>query len=228
MASRSMDKLAVSTEEIKKIHPESLGTLTVLTLDTSDLTSVAAFANKITHTYKHIHYLVLNAGIHYVSNGALDLSSKQGYDLAFATNYLGHFQLTEMLLPLLQAGGTATGVPSKILSVSSSYHFLATADTLAISHQYDDMPLAASSAANAHNTTHRAVAYPANKLAQILHMKELQRQLDAKGDTSVKTLSFCPGWVATNIIPKNIGGILVAMKAFSPNAAILGALVIPS
>lgn len=231
LAGRSADRLSTSKAVIARLHPSSPGTLDARLLDTSDLTSVAAFAAPLLQDYRQlgVHYLVNNAGIHYVSDGAVgnlsaSVRSAQGWDLAFATNFLGHLLLTDALLPLLVASGERTGVPSKVLQVSSTYHW--TGDG-AMLRPGDDggAPEAASAELSARILAHREKAYGNNKLAQILHAKHLQRELALSGSADkVRALSFCPGFVATNILPKDLVGRLVASMAFSTSAGIVGAL----
>lgn len=93
---RSLEKILLTIQEIKSTHLNSKGKLEVGILDTSDLDSVKKFVDTFLSSHSELHYLVNNAGIHYVSTSGdpihnLDLvmKSKQGYDLAFATNYLG-------------------------------------------------------------------------------------------------------------------------------------------
>ena len=127
VASRNRRKCRQTIREIKKTYNESAGKLEVGILDTSDLESVASFARSFLANHSQLHYLINNAGIHYIStagdplrNMSLPMVSPQGYDLAFATNYLGHFLLTELLLPLI-AETSSYGV---VVNIASSFHYL--------------------------------------------------------------------------------------------------------
>jgi NAD(P)-dependent dehydrogenase (short-subunit alcohol dehydrogenase family) len=122
---------------------------------------VQEFAAYIVNNFEDIHYLVNNAGIHYASTGdalhniSANVTSSQGYDLAFATNYLGHFLLTKLLLPTLQSSGEKSGILSKIIQVSSGVHALSTGETL--STDMKTIPIAASSEHSSKDLSHRYV-----------------------------------------------------------------------
>ena len=227
IASRNASKCESTISEIKTKFPNSVGILEVGIIDTSDLRSVSEFARAFLKGHKELHALINNAGIHYVSTEGdpinhlnLPMKSAQGYDLAFATNYLGHFLLTELLLPTI----AKTSSCGTILNVSSTYHFLGDGDMLlpqVIDNGEPLMPFAARSDIN--TIQHRMLAYGNNKLAQVLHAKELQRRLNAS-KIKVRTVSICPGWVDTGIIPDNIGGRFVASLAFKVNEGVLSTL----
>lgn len=227
IASRNASKCASTISEIKTKFPNSVGKLEVGIIDTSDLRSVSEFARAFLKGHKELHALINNAGIHYVSTEGdpinhlnLPMKSAQGYDLAFATNYLGHFLLTELLLPTI----AKTSSCGTILNVSSTYHFLGDGDMLipqVIDNGEPLMPFAARSDIN--TIQHRMLAYGNNKLAQVLHAKELQRRLNAS-KIKVRTVSICPGWVDTGIIPDNIGGRFVASLAFKVNEGVLSTM----
>ena len=87
-----------------------------------------------------------------------------------------------------------------------------------------EMPEAARS--DIHTAKHRSRSYANNKLAQVLHAKELQRRLFSSKGPGIKLRAFssCPAWASTNILPKNAGGSFVSRAAFRPKAAILGVL----
>jgi NAD(P)-dependent dehydrogenase (short-subunit alcohol dehydrogenase family) len=83
------------------------------TLDLSDSASVDAFADRFLKSQRPLHILVNNAGVMAVPL----IRDARGYESQFATNHLGHFQLTERLWPaLLQADG------ARVISVSSRGH----------------------------------------------------------------------------------------------------------
>ncbi len=84
----------------------------VLKLDTSLLSSVRAFAEKFIKEYGSVDVLINNAGI-----SAMRESGKtiEGFEVVFATNYLGHFLLTNLLLPYFTPKG-------RIINVTSDMH----------------------------------------------------------------------------------------------------------
>ena len=95
IASRTLSKCNDTIAAIKKAHPRAPGKIESMQLDTSDFDNVRAFAKRFNATHPKLHFLVNNAGIHYISspgsplfNPKMKTESKQGFDLAFATNYM--------------------------------------------------------------------------------------------------------------------------------------------
>ena len=168
IASRSSKKCLDSIVEIQNQNKSSTSVLDWHELDTSDLDSVKNFSNWFKAKYTSLNLLINNAGIHYITAAVAEESrrSKQGYDLSFATNYFGHFYLTELLLPVMKWG--------RIINVASTYHFLASARSVAVGD--DNAPPPFSVVGSDYEQ-----AYPTSKLAQILFSKELQRRLSSRG-----------------------------------------------
>ena len=81
-------------------------------LDTSSLQSVKNFANDIIKTSEKIDVLVNNAGVSSMGHSGL---TEDGFEVVFATNYIGHFLLTNLLIPYINDGG-------KIFNISSDMH----------------------------------------------------------------------------------------------------------
>lgn len=233
MASRNPAKCAKVMDEIRTEFPSSRGELISGQIDTGDLASVAEFARTFAEKKLPLHLLVLNAGIHYVSleidgknamNPKVPAISPQNYDLAFATNYLGHFFLAKLLQPIMLTSNAGGSDGTRILSVASTYH-MQSDGTMLLPSSPSGMPLAAR--ADVNTLHHRMASYSNNKLAQVLHARELQRRLDEEKPASgggLKVVSFCPGWVDTGMLPQNAGANMVRSLAFSSRAATIGAL----
>ncbi|MAF05246.1 SDR family oxidoreductase [Herbaspirillum huttiense] len=96
MAVRSEAKGEAARQEILKEFPKA--SLAVRILDLSSLASVRTFADQMLSEGRPIDLLLNNAGIMMPPKRAL---SPDGFELQFATNFLGHFALTNLLLPLL-------------------------------------------------------------------------------------------------------------------------------
>lgn len=225
VASRSLKKCEEVVNEINnyyKSQDRPIGKLIPAQLDVGDLDSVASFAKWFGENFNELNFLINNAGISYVSDPEnLNMSeiksilSPQNYDQSFATNYFGHFYLTEKLLPYMKNG--------KIANTSSGYHYESYGHDLIKFDRPNNLPNFADGTDRDFN--HRASAYGNTKLAQVLHLKKLQRVLDSKNKTNeVKTFSFCPGWVRTNILPKGAVGKYIASVAFSPQASVTAVL----
>ena len=82
-------------------------------LDLADLKSVRALSESYVTGGRPLHILVNNAGVMATPQGV----TKQGFELQFGTNHLGHFLLTQGLLPALRAGGGA-----RVVALTSSAH----------------------------------------------------------------------------------------------------------
>mmetsp|Transcript_18283 Transcript_18283/g.26691 ORF Transcript_18283/g.26691 Transcript_18283/m.26691 type:complete len:289 (+) Transcript_18283:416-1282(+) len=189
-------------------------------LDTSDFDSVIEFATWYRAKHNTLTYLVNNAGILYLTEKVgtcpdNPLRSKQGYDLAFATNYLGHFLLTELLLPLLKKSNDA-----RIVQVASSAHYQVDGSEL----RTDGTSPPIASRSDVYTLSHWVNSYGNNKLAQILHATQLQRIINSEAHCrppNLKVVSVCPGFVGSNMVPKGPIGKFLAARFFSCEASVL-------
>lgn len=159
--------------------PEMRGTIEAVRIDLGDLASVRKCAERILAKVPRLDGLVNNAGVMNTPQGR----TKDGFETQFGTNHLGHFLLTELLIPKL-----AQSAPSRIVNLSSCYHDKAMGregkidldDPHFLRRKYDGWE-----------------AYAQSKLANLLHAKELSRRL---ADRGVVALSVHPGWVRTRLI----------------------------
>ena len=111
LACRNLVKANAKKEEIEKETQNK--NLIVMEIDTSSLESVKNFVeNYKKSSYGKIYSLICNAAVGGSSPGE---RTKDGYDLIFATNHLGHFLLVNSLLPLMEENG-------RIFVVSSDMH----------------------------------------------------------------------------------------------------------
>ncbi len=144
-----------------------------LPLDLADLDSVRACAAGFLALGEPLHVLVNNAGL-----AGRQGVTKQGFELAFGVNHLGHFLLTTALLGCLKASA-----PSRVVNVSSDSHYMARGiDFEALRRRgrgITGMP-----------------QYAVSKLCNVLFTQELARRLDGTGVTSY---AVHPGTVASDI-----------------------------
>ncbi|MCJ2097147.1 SDR family NAD(P)-dependent oxidoreductase [Methylobacterium sp. J-072] len=105
IAARDPDAARIATQDIPRT--------TVDTLDLSDLSSVRRFAAHVLAAGRPIDWLINNAGL----MACPEMRVGPGWEAQFATNHLGHFALTNHLLPLLGAG-------ARVIAVSSAGHHL--------------------------------------------------------------------------------------------------------
>ncbi len=99
MHGRTRDTAEQAKEESVK---QTGGQVDVLKLDLSSLNSVGECAKKVLEREEKIDILVNNAGVMICPQW----KTEDGFDMQFGTNHLGHFLLTEMLLPLVKKAAT--------------------------------------------------------------------------------------------------------------------------
>lgn len=159
---------------------------TVLPLNVADLRSVDAFVESFRALGLPLHLLINNAGVMALPSFQ---RSPDGIEMQFATNYLGHFHLTDLLLPVLEQSGTSQD-PARIINVSSSMHSFMS--TLQI-----DLVKCDSSAAYS-----PIGQYAVSKAAQILFTVDLNRRLQGR---AVKAFAVHPGVIPTNLLSDSAG-----------------------
>lgn len=155
------------------------GSVESATLDLASLASVRAFAAVLLEKHATLHGLVNNAGVMNTPAG----KTADGFEMQLGTNHLGHYLLTELLLPALQRGA-----PARVVNVSSCFHDRANGREGRI--DFDDLHFE-------RRPYDGWAAYAQSKLANVLHAKHLAKRL---GGTGVTTASVHPGWVRTNLI----------------------------
>ncbi len=149
--------------------PRIAGDVTAVRLDLASLASVRAAAEEIRTAVPRLDLLVNNAGV-------MDVPfqrTEDGIELTFATNHVGHFALTGLLLDTMVEGG-------RIVTVSSVAHRRGTADFTepdADSYRSGD-------------------AYEQSKLANLLFTYELDRRLAGSG---IHALAAHPGIVGSSL-----------------------------
>lgn len=172
LASRSKERTEPVLEGIRRSHPGADAEF--LEIDVSDLASVRDAAGRFLEAGRPIDVLVNNAGV--AGTRAL---SRDGFDLTYATNHLGPFLLTSLLLPRLRAAPEA-----RIVNVSSVAHTrVKRLDWSALERRAEPKRSAFPD-------------YAVTKLMNVLHAKELARRL---AGTPVTTYALHPGGVASNI-----------------------------
>ena len=106
-------------ELTEKLNQENIqeGSFEALELDLMSMDSVKSFAKQILDKNLKIDVLINNAGIMFGSRK----ETQDGFESQLATNYLGHFLLTHLLLPKLKEAGKS-GESARIINVSSAAH----------------------------------------------------------------------------------------------------------
>ncbi|MCE7080370.1 SDR family NAD(P)-dependent oxidoreductase [Streptomyces sp. ST2-7A] len=187
LAVRDTEKGERAAERIAETAPATK--VAVRELDLASLDSVRAAAERLRGEYPRIDLLINNAGVMYIPRG----STRDGFELHFGTNHLGHFALTGLLLDrLLPVPG------SRVVTISSMAHRFRSGIDFEDPH--------------AERSYDRISAYGRSKLANLLFTRELQSRL-AKRDTTIATAAH-PGLSATELMRHLPGPLNDSMKRF--------------
>jgi hypothetical protein len=143
------------------------GDVEVRRLDLQELASVRQFADGV----DNLDVLINNAGVMAVPHGV----TADGFETQIGTNHLGHFALTNLLLPK---------ITDRVVAVSSLMHWMGYISLRDLN--WTSRPYSA------------WVAYGQSKLANLMFTSELQRRLEAAG-SSLRALAAHPGYSHTNL-----------------------------
>lgn len=173
LAARNEEKANNTISHILKEYPQAK--LKFMHIDTSSLSSVRSFAEQWYKENKRIDMLILNAGI---SNVPAREVTADGFERQFATNYLGHFALTGLLLPYMKEEKG-----SRIVFVSSLSH-------KRTQLRFDDLQL--------EKAYSPMIAYSQSKLAVLTFAFQLAARLKENG-SPVSVIPAHPGVASTGI-----------------------------
>ncbi|KAL7953180.1 hypothetical protein V8C34DRAFT_321457 [Trichoderma compactum] len=163
LAARSQTR---AEEALERIRASSVAArsanIEFLELDLASLESVKTAAARVNAEVDRLDIIHLNAGVASVPASL----TKEGYEVHFGTNYLGHALLTQLLLPKLLETAALPNAHVRIISVSSSYHRLeGTSDGIS----FDKLKTTIEG-------TGGVVLYPQATLAKVLFARELARR----------------------------------------------------
>ena len=182
LAVRNLDKGKDAISRIVAQSPQA--DVALQELDLTSLASTRAAAEQLRADHDRIDLLINNAGVMYAPKS----NTKDGFEMQFGTNHLGHFAFTGLLLDkLLPVEG------SRIVTISSMGHRIR-ADI-----HFDDLQW--------ERSYNRVSAYGQAKLANLLFTYELQRRLAPHGTTiavaahpggsNTELMRHLPGWAAS-------------------------------
>jgi NAD(P)-dependent dehydrogenase (short-subunit alcohol dehydrogenase family) len=201
LAVRNLDKGKDAAAQITAKYPDA-----VVALQKLDLTSLAAIresAEELKAAHQRIDLLINNAGVMWTEKD----TTKDGFELQFGTNHLGHFAFTGLLLDrLLPVDG------SRVVTVASVGH------RLGGRIHFDDLQW--------DRRYNRHLAYAQSKLANLMFTYELQRRLKLKGDPTV-ALAAHPGGSDTELtrnVPSWASPVVKAVWPLFSQGADMGAL----
>lgn len=195
MACRNTHKANIAKAKIMEEVPNAR--LQVMKIDLASLESIRKFASQFNLEYSSLDLLILNAGVMMPPYTV----TKDGFELQFEANYLGHFLLTGLLMRKLEAAPSA-----RVISLSSLAHDWGDIyfDDLNFKSKYD-----------------KRQAYGQSKLACLMFAYEMDRRLRAK-KSPIKSLAAHPGISDTELarylpwIIKFLSPVIVPFLAQSP------------
>ncbi|WP_029118122.1 SDR family NAD(P)-dependent oxidoreductase [Mycobacterium sp. URHB0044] len=199
LAVRNLEKGKAAADLISRRTPGA--DVELQELDLTSLDSVRAAADELRAKYDRIDLLINNAGVMMTPKA----TTKDGFELQFGTNHLGHFALTNLLLDRVVA------VPgSRVVTVSSVGHRFARGGI-----RFDDLQWERSYS--------RVGAYGQAKLANLMFTYELQRRLTG---TDTIAVAAHPGGSDTELTRHLPNALQFALPVFRPlfQPAEMGAL----
>jgi NAD(P)-dependent dehydrogenase (short-subunit alcohol dehydrogenase family) len=198
LAVRDTDKGKAAAARIVGASPRA--DVAVQPLDLGSLQSIRTSAEEIKAAYPRIDLLINNAGVMYPSPRQ---ATKDGFELQFGTNHLGHFALTGLLLEnLLPVDG------SRVVTVSSVGHRI-----IAKIH-FDDLQW--------ERSYNRVAAYGQAKLANLMFTYELQRKLGGHNEPTVAVAAH-PGLSDTELM-RHVPSVLRPVIGLAAQNPTMGAL----
>lgn len=169
LAARDAGKLEAAAKTIREQTGSNL--IETITVDLASQDSVRACGAEANTRFEKIDLLINNAGVMACPKG----KTKDGFEMQFGTNHLGHFTLTKYLLPLVQKGST-----KRIVNLSSRAHH---ADTV----HFEDV--------NFDNREYEKWAsYGQSKTANVLFSVALDKRL-----SDIDVFAVHPGGINTNL-----------------------------
>jgi len=171
MAVRDRNRGEEAAAKIRARAPHA--EVTVAHLDLADLSSVREFSETwCADPARRLDLLINNAGVMAIPYRV----SADGFEMQLATNHLGHFALTGLLL-------TAMSAEARVVNVSSQAHRMGRIN-------FDDL--------SGEKSYGAWRAYGQSKLANLLFTSELQRRLDQAG-LEIRAMAAHPGYANTNL-----------------------------
>lgn len=188
LACRNLAKGEAAKQRLERGAP---GRVDVVELDLASLASVRAAASQLRARVDAIDGLINNAGIMQTPKG----TTEDGFDLQMASNHLGHFLWTGLLLDLVEKAHGRIAVVSSLVHKFGPLRF----DDLMSEQSYDP-----------------STAYGQSKLANLMFAFELDRRLEAAGSPAI-CIACHPGYSSTNLQSTGPVGVFNALyKVMNP------------
>jgi NAD(P)-dependent dehydrogenase (short-subunit alcohol dehydrogenase family) len=188
LACRNTGKAEAAGREIRGAAADA--DVEVAELDLASLASVREFADGFRDHHDGLELLINNAGVMAPPRG----ETRDGFELQFGTNHLGHFALTGSLLGAMQGRPDA-----RIVTVTSTAHWYGRI-------RFDDL--------QGERRYGRWTMYGQSKAANILFALELDRRLRAAG-SEIRSVAAHPGYAATELQHTGPPGLESALFSIS-------------
>ncbi|EPQ56834.1 NAD P-binding protein [Gloeophyllum trabeum ATCC 11539] len=193
-------------DAIRRLKEETGRKALYLSLDLSDLESVKRAAMQFQEQEQALHILFNNAG---VMSPPISALTKQGYDLQFGTNVLGHFYFTKLLLPCLKtAAQSSPDHVARVINTSSQTHVIGSLNFNA----FTDTPTRRKMSQNA--------LYAQSKFGNVVFSNELAKRYGLEGIMSV---ALHPGSLTTDLgrhLPPLMRAIIHSLCHTPPEGAL--------
>jgi NAD(P)-dependent dehydrogenase (short-subunit alcohol dehydrogenase family) len=192
LTGRNDRKGAEALANIRAVHPRA--DLSYETVDLSKLASIRDFADRFVARGRALDILINNAGVMAPPDRQV---TEDGFELQFGTNYLGHFALTQRLLPALRRAKSP-----RVVSLGSVAARDGKIDFANLQAERSYAPM---------------TNYSQTKLACVMFAFELQRRSDANG-WGLTSVAAHPGVAATSLIENGMGANSPAgfVRRFAP------------
>ena len=201
MAIRNVDAARKVKDSILKKIPNAK--IDIMELDVSSQASIKSFASEYISSGLPLNLLILNAGI----MGVPFSLTKDKIENQFATNHLGNFLLTNLLLETMKRSAEKSHREGRIVIVSSELYSMTYKGGIMFDKINDEKSYSSLS------------AYGQSKLASILHANELSKRFKEEG-VNITANSLHPGVIPTNLARhSNVMSVIfhVFLKAFLKN-----------
>lgn len=176
LAARSESKARDAIASIKSSVPNACN-IEYLSLDLTSFASIAEAASTFKSRESRLDILINNAGIMATPYS----TTKEGYEIQFGTNHMGHALLTKLLLPTMLETAKLPGADVRIISLSSAGHAMHVSQGII----FDQAAL------EKQNTVFR---YGSSKLANLIYAKSL-----AEHYPQITSVSLHPGVIITDL-----------------------------
>ena len=192
-AARNEEKALQTIQELKQQQPDA--TIEFLKLDLTDLNSVQQAARTFIAKESRLDILLLNAGIMATSSG----QTKEGYEIQFGTNHVGHALLTKLLLPTLLKTAEQPDADVRTIWLSSRAHLWTPSPPIVFEKVKTDMA-----------DYSLVKTYAQSKLSNLLYASQM-----AKHYPQITSVALHPGLVYTAVSQAFFGTSWLVQKGLA-------------